>query len=862
MHLKPVGALLAICVFTALSCNAVEEIVGPVLDTDNSEELSAIIPGRVNVELTEDMAAILENGGSLPWPGVVSAERIFPDAGEWEPRHRKEGLHRWYKVQYDSSLPPTKAVSEFLNMPGAVYVEPVRRKEIAGFFNDPRSSDQWALYNEGGKAQYTKGCDVNVYPVWERYGAGRSDVIVAVFDQGVQLDHPDLAAVCLPSGPRGSRSFIDGSFNVVPGNHGTHVAGVIAAINNNGEGISGIAGGNDGKGGVRIMSCEILRSVPKSGGKEGETTTIGGDDNAAYVWAADYGAVIAQNSWSIVYETEADAAKGGIGTLGVAIDYFIKYAGCDKDGNQRPDSPMKGGVVFFAAGNDSRQHSWPAMYEKVYAVGAVSSKRARAYYSNYGDWVDICAPGGDVNVGPQILSCIANGGYGYMQGTSMACPHVSGVAALIASCFGGPGFTNEMLVDKLLRGADYSGSLANSKIGPLVDAMGSFALDKTEPPLPVTGNVTVRINSNNATFTWAVTEDPDEVKAFAYMVLLSKDPADLATTDYGNLPESVIRKDVEVLRAGVGEQVLASFTDLEFETKYYVTIVAYDYRRHYSEPSVTGEFTTGPNQAPFITTSHTEPLIFKAHETAEVDYKIGDPDGHAFTVSFEPGSDAVTPVYNNNSVTLKFTARKAPTGKYAATLTVTDKFGLATTLAIPYEVLENHAPVVQGQIENVLFTKTGENITLSMYDYFQDEDGEDLKFTFATSPANVAHLSPNRDQVVLSAVAYGLTDVTITATDVREETCELVFKVLVQDKSRPVALYPNPVKSQLHIRPLESGKMDVSISNKAGATVFSGSSEVSPFSPYDIDLSGIAAGSYYVRLNGCGVDSVYTIAKI
>ena len=231
-------------------------------------------------------------------------------------------------------------------------------------------------------------------------------------------------------------------------------------------------------------------------------------------------------------------------------------------------------------------------------------------------------------------------------------------------------------------------------------------------------------------------------------------------------------------------------------------------------------------------------------------------------MSFEPGSDAVTPVYNNNSVTLKFTARKAPTGKYAATLTVTDKFGLATTLAIPYEVLENHAPVVQGQIENVLFTKTGENITLSMYDYFQDEDGEDLKFTFATSPANVAHLSPNRDQVVLSAVAYGLTDVTITATDVREETCELVFKVLVQDKSRPVALYPNPVKSQLHIRPLESGKMDVSISNKAGATVFSGSSEVSPFSPYDIDLSGIAAGSYYVRLNGCGVDSVYTIAKI
>ena len=862
MHFKPVAALLALGVMAALSCKTDVETTGKEPVADNSEKLSALIPGRMTVELTEDMAALLEKGGTLPWPGVISAERVFPDAGEWEPRHRKAGLHRWYKVCYDTSLPVTKAVSEYANMPGAVYVEPERRKQIAGFFNDPKSNEQWALYNDGSKEQYTKGCDVNVYPVWERYGAGSSDVIVAVFDQGVQLDHPDLAAVCLPAGPNGSKCFIDGSYNVVPGNHGTHVAGVIAAINNNGEGISGIAGGTDGKGGVRIMSCEILRAVPKEGGAQGETVTIGGDDNAAFVWAADHGAVIAQNSWSYVYDTDADAANGGIGTLAVGIEYFIKNAGCDAEGNQRPDSPMKGGVVFFAAGNEARTHGWPAQYDRVYAVGAVSSKRARAYYSNYGDWVDICAPGGDAHVGPQILSCVNGNGYNFMQGTSMACPHVSGVAALIASCYGGPGFTNEMLIDKLLRGADYSGNLSYAKIGPLVDAMGSFAVDKTEAPLPVTGDVSIKIKSNSATPSWAVTEDPDEVKAYAYMALISKNPADLAALDYSELPSSVIRKDVEVLRAGVGDQVLLPLSDLEFETDYYMVLVAYDYLRHYSEPSAIYQFTTGPNSAPYITTNYTDPLVFKVHETAQVEYSIGDPDGHAYTASCVPGSDAVTVVYNKNSVVLKFTAKKAPAGKYTAVITVTDKYGLSTSLSVPYEILENHAPVTTGQIENVLFSKTGESLTLSMSEYFYDADGEDLKYTFSTAPSNVAHLSPNGDQVVLSAVAYGLTVVTITASDVLDEQCEIVFKVLVQDKTSPVALYPNPVKSSLYIRPLETGKINVTISNRAGATVFSGSSEVSPFDPYAVDLSAVAAGTYYVRLDGCGTDDTYTIVKI
>lgn len=864
MRLKPAAAILAVGLFAVLSCGTEPEPVVPE-DPRPEEERSDLIPGLINVELTEEMAQMLENGGTLPWPGVISAERVFPDAGEWEPRHRKAGLHRWYKVSFDTSLPATKAVSDFSEMPGVVYAEPERRKQLTSFFNDPKSGDQWALYNDGSRGeQFTKGCDVNVFPVWERFETGRSEVIVAVMDQGVQLDHPDLAAVCLPAGPNGSKCFIDGyvGYNPVPGNHGTHVAGVIAAINNNGEGISGIAGGRDGKGGVRILSCEILRSIPKAGGQPGETETIGGDDSAAFVWAADHGAVISQNSWAYVFNSEADAAKGGVGKVAAGIEYFIRYAGCDKEGNQLPDSPMKGGVVFFAAGNETWQHGWPAEYESVYAVGAVSSKRARAYYSNFGDWVDICAPGGDVNVGPQILSCINENGYGYMQGTSMACPHVSGVAALIASYYGGPGFTNEMLIDKLMRGANNSGNLVYAKIGPLVDAMGSFSLDRTEAPMPVTGPVTVDISSNFATASWAVTEDPDEVKAYGYLALISKDPAALAATEYNRLPSNVIKKEVEVLRAGVGEPVQLLVSDLEFDTKYYMTLVAYDYARHYSAPSEVVEFTTGPNTAPVIKSDHTGPLVFKAHDSLNIEYVIEDPDGHTFTVSFEPGSDAVVMDNRKDYLILKFTARNAPAGNYTAYLKATDKFGLTTTLPIPYEIQPNHAPEVKKKIDDFVLSRPGDSVSLSMSDYFVEPDGESMKYSITMSPVNVVHLSPNGDNVMMSALSYGLTVVTITAKDTLEEGADIVFKVLVQDTSSPVALYPNPVSSNLNIRPIQSGTISVSISNKAGATVFSGSAEVSPFAPYTIDLSGVAAGTYYVRLDGCGTDSVYPIVKI
>ena len=399
-------------------------------------------------------------------------------------------------------------------------------------------------------------------PVWATYTGGSPNVIVAILDDGVQLNHPDLVAVTIPGGPNGSRSFVNDlpGYDIYPDDHATHVAGAIAAVSNNGIGISGIAGGLDGKGGVRVLACPFMHKNP-----DDPSHTMPGNPYEAMVWAADHGAVICNNSWGRDYATEAEAMADNVGSMGPAIDYFIQYAGCDMDGNQRADSPMKGGVVFFSAGNEGWRAAWPAAYEKVIAVGAVSARYTKAYYSNYGDWVDICAPGGDYKLDAEILSTVSDGGYAYMQGTSMACPQVTGVAALLVSHFGGPGFTNEKLKERLLGGADPNKISQNEKIGPMLDALGAFVYGGTEAP-ETAKIISSSVSTNNITLNWKVTSDPDDGKCFGYLALATKDASDLSDLNPRNLPSSVRSVSVEVGALAVGETISATLKDLEFDT--------------------------------------------------------------------------------------------------------------------------------------------------------------------------------------------------------------------------------------------------------------------------------------------------------
>lgn len=531
----------------ARDTDRVEGVIRMKLDRETAEALNVIRTrsGRVltgNISFDE----LCERYN------VTGMERLFADNGCAE-RTRKAGLDLWYIIRFEGSA--EQVAEDFGEIAGVNHVEiPRRITKVGGMsrksgtpwrklmalpkaapsnypFNDPLFGGQWPLYNDGTiNANAQAGADINVLPAWEKT-AGRSDVIVAVVDEGVEYTHPDLAGN-MWSGI--GKNFCDRDNDDITWGegHGTHVAGTIAAVSNNGIGISGIAGGTGGGNGAKIMSCEIFH--PTDGHYDASSNATAD----AIKYAADNGAVICQNSWgyaagALSYDQWSSADRA----TKEAIDYFIRYAGMSPDGETQT-GPMAGGVVIFAAGNEySRLASYPAAYDACISVASISCTYEAAWYTNYGSTVDICAPGGGdeanfVNLisydegynlstiptnlqnGDSFVYTYANGetetktidyvsstvGYGYMMGTSMACPHVSGVAALIVSQFGAPGFTNEQLKEKLFSTArdidSYQGTIYNSwdrgtyagKIGKLVDA--GAVLDSGEVP-PVSDQPTI-----------------------------------------------------------------------------------------------------------------------------------------------------------------------------------------------------------------------------------------------------------------------------------------------------------------------------------------------------------------------------------
>lgn len=444
-------------------------------------------PGIAAVRLSDELLGLVEPellSGGLPTRsselnalaerlGVRSITRVFEEDERFRERQRREGLHRWYYVTFDpEAMPATRAAEEIAAVPGVDQSTLLPRVKNAAIVNDPFYEQQWHLSNRSG-------IDINVEPVWRDYTVGSPDVIVGIVDGGIELLHEDLQAAAMPGGAGRSRNFIDGSYTITPEGHGTHVAGIIGATSNNGIGVAGIAGGNAalGRSGVRLMSCQVVAESEES---------LSGNIPDAIRYAADNGALICQNSWGYTFDFDDDgvigpdelvtAAKTTLDPLTqTAIDYFIKYAGCDNDGRQLPASLMQGGLVVFAAGNDDIPYALPASYEKVLAVASVDASGVKSEYSNYGDWVDICAPGD--RIGSTYLSDEAP--YVYMSGTSMAAPVVSGVAALVLSARGGQGFTSEMLRDCLLGGASAK-KVGSAGIGPLVDALGAVTYDLEE----------------------------------------------------------------------------------------------------------------------------------------------------------------------------------------------------------------------------------------------------------------------------------------------------------------------------------------------------------------------------------------------
>lgn len=831
------------------------------------------VSGSMRIEVSEEIAekllasrdaqgvissVALSEVGLGPEDGFSSVSTTFMIGGKFEQRQKSFGLHRWFDVMIDPDVVRTKAENDLKSVPGVGQVEQVVRLKPLSVMDDPDFSRQWHYLNLGDNG-FRAGIDIKLEDAWERYEVyGSPEVIVAVIDNGIDVTHPDLAGnlwvnEAEANGVEGvdddrngyvddihGYNFVKNSPVMKAGDHGTHVAGTVAAVNNNGIGVCGVAGGKWPEPGVRIMALQLL-----------------GDENDPPVsfttvmqYAAENGAVIAQNSWGY-----ADDVKTILASDRMAIDYFVSVAGCDSNGDQT--GPMQGGLVVFAAGNDTVDYGYPAGYEKCLAVAAIGPTGAAGYYSNYGDWVDVCAPGGDMQVNRSyggVFSTINNGDYGSSQGTSMACPHVSGLAALVLSVTKGPGYTADMLYDHMVSTTDpsiykYNASKDGMLGSGMIDAVRALAKLSTVAPSAPT-SVDLEISSNEVYFTLDMPLDEDDKYAFFYNIYVS----DKEISDADKASAQKFTFDIEAAEDVEGGLKRVLVKGLAFDSELHYAVSASDFAGNESPLALHGTLTTKSNSAPVIEINDDSPISVPSYDMATRTFTYSEPDGHAFSVEFS--STAVKGIeYTEVSETIgvvRIDGTASDKGKFEFTITVTDEFGLANSMTCEYVIQSNTPPVLVKKIEDVTVNGVGASLELDFNKYFSDADNEPLSARFDVADKDIVSASFNNGKIVLKGKTIGQTSVKVTASDGAGESVSSEFAVLVRDASKPYDLYPNPVTDVLNIRAGEDRDAKVKIFSATGQTVYEADARIGMFDVFTADLSTLAPGRYNILIQSGG----------
>lgn len=817
--------LLAGIVF---SC--VREPEAPLSDGQIPQETYApddegVLKGWVRIKLRDDAQALrvgtftrgaMESGdpeldriaASL---GATEVRRVFHEGGRFAERRRKFGLHLWYDVKFDDTLPVSRAQAELGSLSAVAHVQPVytirmfdagntlpeeavyvpaqRRAERAGAgpFDDPGLPKQWHYNNDGSGTKWVEGSDINLFEAW-KVTAGDPSVIVAVTDHGVEYDHPDLAGNMwvneaelngTPGVDDDDNGYVDDIYgwNVIldsgiinPGSHGTHVAGTVAAVNNNGMGVCGVAGGTGNGDGARIMSLAIFDSTSANAGSYPD----------AYAYAADNGAVISQNSWGY---TSGVAMPQDVSD---ALDYFIANAGVDENGNQT--GPMKGGLLVFAAGNEGTPSArMPAADPRTLCVTAMCSDYTRPNYANYSDDVDIFAPGGadgndrNYSDADQVYSTDLDGGYSYKWGTSMACPHVSGIAALVVAHYGvgHPGFTVEECREILLRSyrsvSEYVEPKYDGKLGVgLADAGMIFLEDAGTAPGTVSAPA-ARAMGRELELAWTVPADGNGLPVAEFR--LTYTGRGIGKTE-GKAPDTS------------GEVVLRNYTAVA-ETATYIW---------------TGQYNT--------------------------EYR--------FEVS---GIDR----FGHESEKVSFSHS---TGDY-----------------------ENGKPRTQRDFAPVEFENVGEAYALScdLSEYFTDPnfgDGDMLSYSLINRNEDIVDAAVQEGRLVLLPVGKGTGRVTVTATDLDGEGVQSVLTVTVLNGPEPAApaeglrLSPNPAGDELGIAAgVRDAEVEVTVYDAAARQVIAGTVALDSRGYGTLNVSALAPGTYTLVLEAPGLSENGSFVK-
>ena len=359
-----------------------------------------------------------------------------------------------------------EAIALYQQDPSVLYAEPNYILKTSLTPNDPRytSGEMWGL-NNFGQSGGTPDADIAAPEAWN-HTTGNSNVIVAIIDSGVDYNHPDLAANMFRNETDCNNNGIDDDGNgyiddcygidthnddsnpIDDNNHGTHVTGTIGARGNNGAGVVGINWN------IKIMACKFVNA-------SGSGTTESAIDCLEYVKTMKdrgHNIVATSNSWGgggfsqALYDAIDQQRQRGI--------LFITAAG-------------NGDVFGFPINNDQSAF-YPCTYSlpNIICVAATTRTDARSSFSNYGRrTVHIGAPGTD------ILSTTRNGSYGFSSGTSMATPHVSGVAALLKAQ--NPARDWRAIKNLILAGGDNVSSMADTVTQKRLNANGAMTCNNS-----------------------------------------------------------------------------------------------------------------------------------------------------------------------------------------------------------------------------------------------------------------------------------------------------------------------------------------------------------------------------------------------
>lgn len=422
-----------------------------------------------------------ENPGKIPLQSIPGLSQIASKYGfinlskPFAAAKNSDILQRTYLLEFSSVPDVERCIKELESLKGVEYAEKVPLDRMCLTPNDPSYSSQWGLAN------------INAPTAWNYFSTG-SNVVVAIVDDAIERTHADLSPnLWVNSGEIAGNNIDDDNNGYIddingydvgsndnnpnPPNssfdHGTHVAGIVSARSNNGVGVASIG-----------FSCKLM--CVKS------TTTVGQVTNGydGIVYAAVSGAHVINMSW------------GGpnASTTGQNIVNYAAGEGC---------------ILIAAAGNDDvNTQFYPAAYNNVVSVAATTSTNTKASFSNYGNWIDVSAPGNN------IYSTTVGNSYGNKSGTSMASPMVAGLAGLMKSL--NPNMPNADLINCLLSTAvninvqnpSYIGQLGSGRIDAAA-AMACVSATLNNPPVAdFSANFTAISAGGSVVFTNLSTYNP------------------------------------------------------------------------------------------------------------------------------------------------------------------------------------------------------------------------------------------------------------------------------------------------------------------------------------------------------------------